>query len=238
MKGNLASLKDDPPNNSDDLEWRDRSEFWLNYKPATRGAPKKFKYREPLILCGHGIRVRVDHNTLLIRNGFTHYPQKAEEIRFFPGDAHLPDRIIILDGDGGISFDALNWMSNQKIILVQLNWRGNVSAVGGGAGYSANPKLVDAQLKIQNSRRNLDIARWLVGEKITSSISTLNGVIPKSGARQDAIARLERRLAQVQTKKNSISISQLLGIEGYCAAAYFRTCRLSGNFRDQLETET
>jgi hypothetical protein len=143
----------------DDFEWADRSEHWRIYQPATRGAPKKFTYRQPLILCGHGVGIRVDHNTLLIRNGFTHYPQKREETRFFPGDANLPDRIIILDGSGGISFDALNWMSDQKIILVQLNWRGEISAVGGGAGYSANPKLVDAQLKAKNSRRNIAIAR-------------------------------------------------------------------------------
>ena len=32
---------------------------------------------------------RVDHHTLLIRNGFTYYPQKAEEIRCFPGDIGL-----------------------------------------------------------------------------------------------------------------------------------------------------
>jgi hypothetical protein len=68
----------------DDLNWRDRSEYWRTYQSPARGAPKKFKYREPLILCGHGVNIRVDHNTLLVRNGFTHYPQKLENARFFP----------------------------------------------------------------------------------------------------------------------------------------------------------
>lgn len=206
----------------DDRDWFERSEYWLNYKPVIRGAPRKFKYREPLILCGHGVRIRVDHNTLLIRNGFTHYPQKTEEIRFFPGDANLPDRIIVLDGNGGISFGALNWMADQKIILVQLNWRGDISAVGGGAGYSANPKLMDAQLKAKNCGRNIWIARWLIGEKIVASVSTLKEVIPKSELRDNAIIRLEKRRAELKNTKKSISASQLLGIEGDCAAAYFR----------------
>ena len=68
----------------DDFEWADRSEYWLNYRPAKKGARKKFHYRQPLILCGHGISIRVDHNTLLIRQGLTHYPQKTEQTRFSP----------------------------------------------------------------------------------------------------------------------------------------------------------
>src|SRR5690348_11520199 len=69
---------------SDANEWSERSEYWRVYRePSKRGRPKKFKYREPLILCGHGARIRVDHNSLLVRNGFTHYPQKQDEYRFF-----------------------------------------------------------------------------------------------------------------------------------------------------------
>jgi CRISPR-associated endonuclease Cas1 len=207
---------------ADDFEWRDRSQYWQAYKPPKRGAPKKFKYREPLFLCGHGVRIRIDHNTLLIRNGFTHYPQKTEEMRFFPGDGNLPDRIIILDGSGAISFDAISWMSDQKIILVQLNWRGQISAVG-GAGYSANPKLVDMQLKARADGRNIEIARWLIREKIEASILTLAENIPNSDILQGAIARLEKRRAEIINCKRNFSISRLLGIEGDCAAAYFRT---------------
>jgi CRISP-associated protein Cas1 len=34
--------------------------------------------REPLILSGHGISLRIEGGALTIRNGFTHYPQKQE----------------------------------------------------------------------------------------------------------------------------------------------------------------
>jgi CRISPR-associated protein Cas1 len=207
----------------DDTLWADRSEFWRTYRPVVRGAPKKFKYREPLILCGHGIRIRVNRNTLLIRNGFTHHPQKSEEIRFFPGDSNLPDRIIILDGSGGISLDALNWMSGQKIIFAQLNWQGEINNVGGGSGYSADPQLVDAQRKSKIGRRNSEIARWLIGEKIDASISTLRNVPLDPVLRDGAIQRLQKRRAEIRTTRKSISKSQLLGIEGECAAAYYRT---------------
>lgn len=108
-------LKNTCLESGDDHDWSERSEYWRTFEPKRGvGRRKKFKFREPLILCGHGVRIRVDHNTLLIRNGFTHFPQKAEEIRLFPGDANLPDRIIVLDASGGITFDALIWMSEQK----------------------------------------------------------------------------------------------------------------------------
>lgn len=68
---------------SSEFDWLARSEFWLSHRPLIRGRPKKYLYREPLILCGHGAHIRVDRASLLIRNVFTHYPQKREEIRLF-----------------------------------------------------------------------------------------------------------------------------------------------------------
>lgn len=212
----------------DDTAWAERSEFWRTYSPPQRrtGPKKRCRYREPMILCGHGIRIRMDHNTLLIRNGFTHYPQKLEEIRFFPGDANLPDRIIILDGNGGISFDALNWLSDQKINLVQLNWRGEINNVGGGGvGYGGDPQLIGAQMKTKNSGRNSEIARWLIGEKIDASISTLRSAISNSSIRGDAISHLQKCRAEIRNARKSIALPQLLGAEGRAAAAYFRAWR-------------
>jgi CRISP-associated protein Cas1 len=206
----------------ENTEWAERSEFWRTLEPKKgRGQPRKFKYREPLILCGHGIRLRVDHNTLLIRNGLTHYPQKAEEIRYFPGDPNLPDRIVILDGSGGISFDALNWIAEQRIEFIRLDWRGSASSIGGKSGYSANPQLAWAQQGIRGTKRQIEIARWLIASKFEASISTLKNAIPKSGIREIAIVRIQRQIAEIRNPRNSISMSRLLGIEGHCAGAYF-----------------
>jgi CRISPR-associated endonuclease Cas1 len=207
---------------SDDLEWAERSEYWRTYEPKRAGQKQKYRYRQPLVLCGHGVKICVDHNTLLIREGFTHYPQTSESIRLFPGDANLPDRIIMLDGSGGISFDALDWMSDQRVGLVKLDWRGEISSMGGGGQYSTNPKLVELQQKAKMSKKRTEIARWLIGEKILASAKTLREIIPTSINQENAISRLERRFSEVRNNNKSLSISQLLGIEGDCAAAYFR----------------
>src|SRR5262249_31075743 len=136
----------------DDVEWAHRAEYWRTSDHKRPDKRRKFRYREPLILCGHGAGVRVDKGTLLVRNGFTHFPQRREEFRFFPGDVNLPDRIVMIDGSGVISFDALSWMADQSIEFVRLNWRGEVSSHGGTQGYAADPKLVEWQRSIRETR--------------------------------------------------------------------------------------
>ena len=84
------------------------------------------------------MNLRVDHGALVVRNGFTHYPQRAEEHRFFRGDRHLPSRIIVVDGSGMVSFDVLWWLSEQNVPLIRINWRGEVTTVL-GAGTAIDP---------------------------------------------------------------------------------------------------
>ena len=206
----------------DDFAWAERSDYWRTHKPTVRGRPKKFKYREPLILCGHAAHIRVDHGSLIIRNGFTHYPQKQEVIRLFPGDPNLPDRIVMIDGSGGISFDALNWMSEQQIEFVRLDWRGEVTNIAGRSGYAGNSKLIQAQKEIKGTKLEIEIARHLIVEKIEASIKTLKLIIPKSEIREIAISRLDEKYFEIRNNQKSIAISRLLGIEGVCAATYFR----------------
>jgi CRISPR-associated protein Cas1 len=66
----------------DDLAWAERCAYWQPQpaKPPAR-RPLRNPARSPLILTGHGIRLRVDHGALVIRDGFTHYPQPVREHR-------------------------------------------------------------------------------------------------------------------------------------------------------------
>jgi CRISPR/Cas system-associated endonuclease Cas1 len=70
-----------------------------------------------------GVRpVRVENGALTIQNGFTHYPQQREIIRYFRGDVSLPERIILLDGSGSISFDVLSWLAEQKVSFIRIDY--------------------------------------------------------------------------------------------------------------------
>ena len=200
--------------------WAERCRYWLK-APALKQRPLRCRRQthEPLVLTGHGLSLRIDHGALVIRNGFTHYPQRADEHRFFRGDRTLPSRIIVIDGTGTLSFDALSWLSEQNIPLVRINWRGEV-VTALGAGRAGHSEHVAAQLDAQRNGRALPFAISLIREKIRNSIETLSVGLPHSSARELAITKLRREGAELARRRPK-SISALLAIEGRAAFAYF-----------------
>jgi CRISPR-associated endonuclease Cas1 len=169
------------------------------------------------------MRLRIDHGALVVRNGFTHYPQAVAEQRFFPGDRNRPSRIIVVDGSGSVSFDVLAWLSEQGIPLIQIDWRGNVVAVLGTA-YGFGAERVAAQLAARRSGKALSIARSLIAAKIENSIETLLQALPGSRARDLAVSKLRTEAADL-ARRCPRSIRELLGAEGRVAYAYFNAWR-------------
>ena len=90
---------------------------------------------------------------LEIQNGRTHYPQRRETYLFFRRDADLPERIILLDGTGSISFDVLSWLAEQKVSLIRIDWKGDIVCLAAASGYSANPFRVRWQWEIRDIPR-------------------------------------------------------------------------------------
>ena len=127
-------------------EWAIRSEFW-NSEIANSKLKRRKRERNatPLILCGHGVSMRIENSALVIREGFTHYPQKQETYRFFQGDLSLPPRIILLDGSGTLSFDVLSWLGEHGVALARIKWNGEIAVAAAGSGFAADPKEVDWQ---------------------------------------------------------------------------------------------
>jgi CRISPR-associated protein Cas1 len=207
----------------DDTAWRERAEFWaekLREKP--HNFHQKRRNRHPLILCGHGVRLSLDRGTLLVQNGFTHYPQQREEYRYFRGDPDLPSRILIVDASGSISFDVLAWLAEQQIPLIQLNWCGHVTGIA-NAAYTADPNLVAAQLRAHENGSSQKKFQKLIVEKFRNSISTL-GILPDNRAKSEAIDFLHASVRRLSSRE-ILSTSQLLGVEGQAATFYFAAWR-------------
>ena len=207
----------------DDAEWLARSENWRRRTqyPASQRA-KRERTRQPLILAGHGVSLRIEGGSLAIRNGFTHYPQKQELHRFFKGDLNLPERIIVIDGSGSISFDVLSWLAEQDVSLIRIDWRGNIVCVAGKSAYAANPYRVQWQRETrENELRRIEFSREIITQKIENSIVTLEQTIPHTLAwelaRKSAYSSLDKLARKVPK-----SIIELMGLEANAAAAYFR----------------
>lgn len=208
--------------NHDSDEWAERGEYWQKKLNPVRPykARKRRVIHRPLVLSGHGIRLNVDCGTLLIKCGFTHYPQQREEYRFFPRDRQLPSRIVILDGDGSITFDALEWLSVQGVSLVQIDWQGQVTSVG-GANYAAYPDLVKRQLEIRDSREGFEFSKGLILEKIKNSHDTIKQISGNSPEAQLILQKIDSQITSL-TKKPPANVNELLNVEAIAAAAYFR----------------
>ena len=203
--------------------WTARNEHWLarSHKALTSRAARE-RPREPLVLCGHGVKLSVHHGALIVRNGFTHYPQQQETLRLFKGDRTLPPRIIMLDGSGSISFEVLAWLGEQNIPLIRIGWQGDVISTIGGPGSTYLSERIAWQTETRNDpEARLSFCCDLIAEKVCNSVTTMRTALPNTPARTAAIevaeivaARLDRR--QVR------SVMDIHMAEARAAGAYFK----------------
>jgi CRISP-associated protein Cas1 len=208
----------------DDIAWATRSGMWRSrVEKASARRTKRAKAQPALVVAGHGVSMRVENGALTIQNGFTHYPQKREIIRYFPRDVTLPERIILLDGSGSISFHVLSWLAEQKVSFIRIDWKGDIVCVAGASGYSSNPFRVKWQWETrENPDQRNEFCRSLITRKIEASIITLEKSIPRSD-------KWERAMKTGYTALNRLdenppeNISELRALEANCAASYFRS---------------
>ncbi|MEM8917931.1 MAG: CRISPR-associated endonuclease Cas1 [Pseudomonadota bacterium] len=212
--------------NASNSEWAIQSESWIAELVKLQ---KQRKLRErnpnPLILSGHGNSMRIDKGTLLIKEGFTHYPQKQSIHRFFPGDLDLPPVIMLLDGSGSLSFEVLSWLSEQSVSLIRIKWNGEIAIVCSGGGYAADQGKVDWQRETRSDpKKRLAFSSDLITRKLQNSIATLQKHLPQSDYRQKAIERATRGIDELSAKP--IDIEFVRSIEAQCASAYFKSWNL------------
>jgi CRISP-associated protein Cas1 len=208
----------------DDIAWAARSGMWQNrVAKASARRTKRAKAQPGLILTGHGVSLRIENGALTIQNGFTHYPQKREIIRYFRGDVALPGRIILLDGSGSISFDVLSWLAEQKVSVIRIDWKGDIVCVVGASGYSANPFRVSWQLETrENPGQQNEFCRSITTRKIEATIITLEKSIPCSDKWERAMKSAYAALSRLEENPPE-NISELRALEANCAASYFRS---------------
>jgi CRISPR-associated protein Cas1 len=207
----------------DDHEWADRSRHWGQRGRGSKDRRIRRKpSRDPLILAGHGVSLRIEAGTLLVRNGFTHYPQKQETYRYFKGDADLPPRIIMLDGSGSISFDVLTWLNEQKVPLVKIDWTGNVVTVVSGGGLATSRDRVAWQTDTRLDRRKrMEFCNALIAKKIEGCVQTLEESLRHSHAWDRAMKRAKDDLTRL-AKDPPKTVNELRLLEARSAVAYFR----------------
>lgn len=210
---------------ADAVDWPERCAHWIGEPSTAKKRGRRERNAEPLILTGQGVSLRVDNGALLIRDGFTHYPQTQKTYRFFKGDLALPPRFLLLDGSGSISFDVLSWLAQQNVPLIRLSWNGEVTCVVGGSGFTAYREKVRWQMETRaDACQRLAFSMDLVRRKIENSVTTLSVAIPTTPLRDTALAKADEALDTLAAKRPR-DVTSLRSIEAQCAYAYFRAWR-------------
>jgi hypothetical protein len=76
----------------EEADWAQRGQHWQREADEKPRPPRSYRYRKierkPLVLVGHGVRLRVHQGTLLVQNGFTHYrrSERSSGCSLEPGD--------------------------------------------------------------------------------------------------------------------------------------------------------
>lgn len=202
-------------------EWSARCQYWQLKSELPSKRKRRERETRGLILAGHGISISVNRGTLLIRNGNTHYPSKSSVTRLFKGDLSLPPRLVLIDGSGSITLDALDWMSEQRIDLIRLKWDSLINSVASTSGYSADRKRVEWQLGTRsNNAKRVEFASSLIKAKIKETLTNLETLLPSSPSREKAITNSRNALKALKVSPPK-TISKLLAIEGTVAQGYF-----------------
>lgn len=207
---------------SDSKAYSQRCEFWVSESTPARSRRVREREPTPLILTGHGLSIRVDKGCLLIRDGNTHYPATQRQWRFFNGSLEIPPSIVVLDGSGEITLDAINWLSTQQVPLICLRWNGEFASIVTSGGQAANPEKLHWQKKTRETpKARVAFGIEIIRQKANSSLVTLEQYFSKSPLYERVCESITKR-EKLLTRKPPKTIGELLGAEGAIAYDYFR----------------
>jgi CRISPR-associated protein Cas1 len=202
--------------------WAARSKHWLEQSQPQTSRRRREREKNPLFLTGHGLSIRVDRGCLVVRDGHTHYPTEETTWRFFSGSLDIPPALIVIDGSGEITMDALDWLGRQEVPLIRLRWDGEFVSVVTSGGQAASTDKVAWQRQTRNSdRRRVEFGLPLIRRKAQNTLVTMEEYVPKSSAWDKAYKNIATRVRWLEDRPPK-RFSNLLGIEGAVANEYFR----------------
>lgn len=220
----METLSDNIIDSNDD--WPIRCAYWQS--EYQKLIPKRKRRETPktgLVLTGNGLSINVDKGRLIIKDGFTHYPQKAARFEFFKGALDIPPRIVIVDGKGVITLDALEWLAEQGVPLIRLKWDGSFSSVVTSGGLAADQNLAAWQMETRDDpKRRAKFALELVTAKVEATRETLEGWLPRSKCWERSYENVCAQLERLRSTPPK-TLDDILGIEGAVASDYFRAWR-------------
>jgi CRISPR-associated endonuclease Cas1 len=121
---------------------------------------------------GYGVEIRIRHGRLHVKDGF---PRKRRE-RVYSRVNHGLSRLVLLGHAGMVSLEALRWLTDVGIAFVQIDRDGRLLLTS--TPSEADAKLRRAQALATQSRRGVEIARFLLRQKLAGQRGVLERLDP------------------------------------------------------------
>ena len=203
-------------------DYSDRCAFWIAEAESKLSRRRHEREATPLVLTGHGLSLRVDKGTLLVRDGNTHYPAQHREWRFFRGALDIPPAVLVIDGSGEITLDAIDWLAAQDVSLIRLRWDGQFASLISAGGQAASPKKIRWQQETRdNPTARLEFGIALIRDKALSTMLTMERYLPRSPVWGRAYNTIANRVKWLEHRPPRL-LGNLLGMEAAIAGDYFR----------------
>lgn len=214
--------RDDSVENNPE-SWASRSRYWLYQSSHTSKRRKREREKNPLILTGHGLSLRVEKGSLSIRDGNSHYPAEQRHWRFFNGGLDIPPAIVIIDGSGEITLDAMDWLARQSVQLIRLRWDGQFGSVLSSGGQAASIEKIQWQHETRkNPELRAEFGLKLLIKKARNTLTTMEEYVPRSRIWEKAYQNISTQ-TQSLVEQPPRDFHGLLGVEGAIASEYFRS---------------
>jgi CRISPR-associated endonuclease Cas1 len=162
-----------------------------------------------LVLDGYGLQVTVKRRHLLVSYGTGRNRRWARISRATAGIK----RLVVLGHSGIVSLDALRWLHDIGASFIQIDRDTEVIAAYGPTGAD-DARVRRAQALASYSPAGVEIARYLIREKLRGELAILNSLPVADKARDEVESALDRL-------EKSPNLDEIRVIEGQAALAYW-----------------
>lgn len=136
--------------------------------PLTRG--------RVAVVDGYGVKISMRRGHLVVEDGLG----RDRRTRIYAGAAHGLSRVVVLGHDGFITLDAIRWLNDLGIPLLQIDRDGFVLATS--AAGTADARLHRLQAQAPSNELGLAISKTLLREKLAGQRRVLNSLSPNAAA--------------------------------------------------------
>jgi CRISPR-associated protein Cas1 len=164
--------------------------------------------RKVLVVDGYGAKIHIRRGRLIVEDGFGR--QRRE--RGFARATVEFKRLVVLARSGYVSIEALTWLRDLGIGVVQLDSYGRMVLCSTSLGYD-DARLRRAQALATSNTCGLEIARWILTKKIEGQMRVAREIAGTSDPQIEAC---------LTAMMNASSVGRLVQAEASAANAYWR----------------